>query len=938
MGSREGWGKDGTRREMLSSVSPRLLELLPSGVDNRAFIGDLVKSIGGSALGETAKAFCKAVASGNKAAVAAVVAGLSGGQLIAVAILAGGAALQLAGDRADDRKQQERFKELGKAVEACGNDVERLADLLLPFIEHKEFFLARLPGHEKAELARFVADAVKKELTPLLPEEVADIDWNDVRIYLNNNNDLLHALHELATETNAGVKQINQSLQTGRVQLPTIPKGVDNNLAAAGIQPNPDFVGRDDLIIHVHEALDADGPTALTHALSAEGGVGKTEVAIAYVFDEEYAPKWQGIWWLDASKAGIDASLESVLRVMGYERKKGDSAEMMRAEFVRRLGDGRHLVVLDNIDDRATLVNMVMPTTTHVLVTTRLAKEKLPTSATTIEVELFEPDDAARLLVKHRADLRDEATGLPRPEHVEAVGKIAEELGLHALAVALAAAALKHDAGVSPGDLLERLRSAEVGADEHPFADQDDDETGRRYGKKVAASLLLHLPELENTTPLAGKVLLLASLYHAEKIPIALLDACLKADAKDVRKAVLALRDRSIVRFDASAGVDGRGLVSLHRLTQSAMRHRAGEKEVRAVLELLLVVLNGVFDDPRDPERWPAQAEALPHALACLERQTGDSQLASRLLNQVAYFHNALGRAAEAEPMHEQALAMRRRLYKGDHPDVATSLNNLAGVRQSLGRAAEAEPMYAEALEMIRRLYEGDHSDVARSLNNLAFMRRVLGRETEAEPMYVEALAMHRRLYKGDHPNVATSLNNLADVRESLDRAAEAEPIFEEALAMRRRLYKGDHPDVASSLNNLAGVRESLGRAAEAEPMYVEALEMRRRLYEGDHPDVAQSLNNLAAVRESLGRAAEAEPMYREALAMRRRLYKDDHPDVASSLNNLAYCHVKQGRWRDALLLLEEAVAMARRCLPEGHPRLVGWEHNLAYVRERLEG
>ena len=89
---------------------------------------------------------------------------------------------------------------------------------------------------------------------------------------------------------------------------------------------------------------------------------------------------------------------------------------------------------------------------------------------------------------------------------------IVEHLDGHALAVALAASALRYDEGETPEALLARLKTAELGQDQHAFAELHHDATGRKYGRKVAATLLLHLPELEERDPLVGPVLLAASL------------------------------------------------------------------------------------------------------------------------------------------------------------------------------------------------------------------------------------------------------------------------------------------------------------------------------------------------------------------------------------------------------------------------------------------
>ncbi len=69
---------------------------------------------------------------------------------------------------------------------------------------------------------------------------------------------------------------------------------------------------------------------------------------------------------------------------------------------------------------------------------------------------------------------------------------------------------------------------------------------------------------------------------------------------------------------------------------------------------------------------------------------------------------STLGRAGEAEPLYRDALAMRQRLFAGDHPDVATSLHNLAGVLEALGRAGEACDFMKQAAAMIARLRGAD--------------------------------------------------------------------------------------------------------------------------------------------------------------------------------------------------------------------------------------
>src|SRR5262249_52734586 len=88
------------------------------------------------------------------------------------------------------------------------------------------------------------------------------------------------------------------------------------------------------------------------------------------------------------------------------------------------------------------------------------------------------------------------------------------------------------------------------------------------------------------------------------------------------------------------------------------------------------------------------------------------------------------GKHAEAIKSFEAALEVSRALYPRDafpdgHANLAERLNNLAVLYESQGKYAAAEPLYKDALEMTKRLFKGDHPDVATDLNNLAGLTRL---------------------------------------------------------------------------------------------------------------------------------------------------------------------------------------------------------------------
>ncbi len=66
-------------------------------------------------------------------------------------------------------------------------------------------------------------------------------------------------------------------------------------------------------------------------------------------------------------------------------------------------------------------------------------------------------------------------------------------------------------------------------------------------------------------------------------------------------------------------------------------------------------------------------------------------------LNTLAVHYPPHGRYAEAEPLHQRALAIREKALGPEHPHVAQSLENYAALLRQTARADEAERMEARA-------------------------------------------------------------------------------------------------------------------------------------------------------------------------------------------------------------------------------------------------
>jgi serine/threonine protein kinase/tetratricopeptide (TPR) repeat protein len=118
-------------------------------------------------------------------------------------------------------------------------------------------------------------------------------------------------------------------------------------------------------------------------------------------------------------------------------------------------------------------------------------------------------------------------------------------------------------------------------------------------------------------------------------------------------------------------------------------------------------------------------------------------------------------RPEDAKASAEECLALLARLYPGrDCAGAARALRLLALALHLQGKSAEAEPLLRESLSIDRRLFIGDHWDLALGMCALGRVLSETGRCEEALPHLRESGALRRRLFAG--PLSETARHDLA--------------------------------------------------------------------------------------------------------------------------------------------------------------------------------
>jgi tetratricopeptide (TPR) repeat protein len=698
---------------------------------------------------------------------------------------------------------------------------------------------------------------------------------------------------------------------------------------------NPYFTGRDPLLEQLHHLLAHAHRAALSQSavLNGLGGIGKTQTAIEYAY--RHVHDYTAVFWIEAETTErLVTSFVTLAETLNLpERQESEKPQVVSAVLRWLKMHQGWLLIFDNVEDLE-IVRSFVPTVPHgsILFTTRL--QAVGTLAQQVTVETMGLAEGTLLLLR-RAKLLPTDVFLDQvsPELLEEAESLVIELDFLPLAIDQAGAYIE-EVGCSPAAYLELYQSCRkqlLHRRGHTPSDHPD---------SVAATWSLSFQRIEQRNPAAADLLRMCAFLEPDAIPEELLqEGCLtlgslmQAVATDMLAFHAACEELSL--FSLVQRDPQSRLLRIHRLVQAVLKESMEIKEQQRWVEHLLRATDALFPATVDATTWPLCQRVLPQAqMGSLwaERFTVASPQAASLLLRTAHYLQDVALYEQAKQLSQQVIAIRERMLKQEHLEMAQSLHALAQVYREQGNYAEAEPFYQRALHILEQMVGEQHPDTVSVLHNMADLYRRQSRYAEAEPLYQRALRIREQQLGPEHPQVAHSLHGLALLYDEQGRYAEAEPLFQRALAIREQCLGPDHPDVALSLNGLAMLYYEQGKYAEAEPLYQRALAIREQRLGPDHPDVAHPLANLALLYWQQGKQAKAKPLYQRALAIREQRLGPDHPLVAQPLNGLAILYYEQGRYEEAEPLYQRALALLEQRLEPDHPDVVFSLNNLAIL------
>jgi eukaryotic-like serine/threonine-protein kinase len=349
-------------------------------------------------------------------------------------------------------------------------------------------------------------------------------------------------------------------------------------------------------------------------------------------------------------------------------------------------------------------------------------------------------------------------------------------------------------------------------------------------------------------------------------------------------------------------------------------RAQTAQRRAEAVSEFLIDSFR--LADPSHARGKEITArEILDQGAARISKELGaQPDLQATLLDTIGSVYLSLDLPADAQPLIERGLAVRRRLHGEKHVDVASSLYSLNRVYEKKGDLKTAEALAIDSLAINSLLTGAESIETAGSLCRLGIIQQARGDQVHAEQNLNECLRLRIARLGPNHELVTVPLDNLARIAQDRRDLDAAERLYRAAIDIDERNKRLDHPQYIRHLHNLATALHGKGDLDGAEPLYRKALALYRQVLGPAHSETVAAASNLGRLLMDRGRFDEAQQAYDAALVATRKAHgSQPHVDVGYLLAELGRLDFERKRYPDAETHYREALQIYRATLPTGH-------------------
>ena len=686
------------------------------------------------------------------------------------------------------------------------------------------------------------------------------------------------------------------------------------------------FTGREDLLHRLEQDLRT-GPTAvLPHALHGMGGVGKSQLALEYVYRQ--ASHYDIVWWIPAERPTqiAQALVELAQRLRLPVTGEAITAVPAVLEALRTGNPYNNwLLVFDNAESPEAVQDYFPSSPEGVASGSILITSRNPqwnTLAHPLEVDVFERQESIQLLQRRNPDLPDEEAD-----------QLAEILGDLPLAVEQASA-WRAETGMPAAEYLRLFeeKRAELMTVSPPT----------HYEQTVATAWNVSLDHVASKNAAALQLLQICAYFASEPIARTLFSgAPVEPIAPDLDRALtdplrLGRAIREINRYSL-AKIDHRNnSIQMHRLVQAVLIARMTEEQ-RARMQHgahLLLAANAPRD-PADPEHWTRFGDLYPHVVVSRAIESDSGNVRQMVINVAKYLY-FWGDHEGAREFGQRAYDLWSRKYEPGDQQTLLLCRELWYVLWRMGRYTEAAQLTERVLAEVQGLGPDAEEELLYTLRQVAVNRRVQGDFRGAMDIAKDVYERAVHAYGEDDPLTLDHTHNYAVALRACGLFHQALELDQETWRRNVLLYGEEAYDSMLSEMGLALDRREAGEYGLGLRMFEEIVEKYRSGFGETNPHTLRAQARLAVSRRKAGDhqgALELSTFARRTLTER---YGERSPDSLVASLNLSVDMRQTGSLEEALRLGQATRDLYADVFGEGHPDTAAADIDLAITLRLL--
>jgi tetratricopeptide (TPR) repeat protein len=293
----------------------------------------------------------------------------------------------------------------------------------------------------------------------------------------------------------------------------------------------------------------------------------------------------------------------------------------------------------------------------------------------------------------------------------------------------------------------------------------------------------------------------------------------------------------------------------------------------------------------------------------------------------------SLDRGRLAEPAiayWKSMMSSSTRRLGPSHQNTVLARDRLAAAYEAAGRYAEAIAVFSAALADWERNCGPEHIETIAARSRLAHSYHSAARPAEAVTLYERTVADAGHTLGPVHPVTLEARTNLAQAYLAAGKPREAIAAHVLLLGDAERQLGTGHPATIGTRTRLGAAYAANGQLKEAITQYDKAVSDTDRMRGPDHLDTIAARASLASALRTAGQGKDAIAQYERVLADRERVQGADHRDAIAARANLAYAYRSAGRLKEAIPQYERTLADRARVQGPDHRDTLTARSNLA--------